>query len=101
MHYHTIAEARSMPGTRLILTAGVPGPWGEAAKAIAEYTKVEDRFADAKQAIEYFARKDISLPEVSTIKPGDKAVVIVHPLKDGGPGGSLVQITINGAKVGN
>jgi len=48
---------------------------GEAAKAIAEYTKVEERFADAKQAIEYFNRKDITLPEVTTIKPGDKGEV--------------------------
>lgn len=34
MKYHSIQEARSMTGTRLILTAGVPGPWGEAAKAV-------------------------------------------------------------------
>ncbi len=40
MHYHTITEARSLPGTRLILTAGVPGPWGEAAKAIFRIRKV-------------------------------------------------------------
>jgi hypothetical protein len=37
----------------------------------------------------------------TSIKPGDPAVVVIHPLRDGGPGGSLVQITINGAKVGN
>ncbi|HZZ71655.1 MAG TPA: tetratricopeptide repeat protein [Pirellulales bacterium] len=48
---------------------------GEAAKAIAEYSQVEDRFSDAKEAIEYFAHKAISLPEVSTIKPGEKAEV--------------------------
>ncbi len=33
---------------------------GKAAKAIAEYTRVEDRFADAKQAIAYFTRQEIS-----------------------------------------
>lgn len=32
--YLAVAEARSLPGLRLVLTAGVPGPWGEAAKAI-------------------------------------------------------------------
>jgi hypothetical protein len=32
---------------------------------------VEDRFADAKEAIAYFLRKSIELPEVTTIKPGD------------------------------
>ena len=34
MHYFSVAEARTMPGLRLVLSAGVPGPWGEAAKAM-------------------------------------------------------------------
>ncbi len=29
-----------MPGLRLVLTAGVPGPWGEAAKAVLAFRKV-------------------------------------------------------------
>ena len=33
-------------------------------------------------------------------KPGDKAVVVIHPLKDGGAGGSLVSLSVNGEKVG-
>ena len=40
--------------------------------AIREYRRVEDRFLDAKEAIEYFLHKDIRLPEVTTIKPGEK-----------------------------
>ena len=36
----------------------------------------------------------------SAIKPGDKAVLVIHPLKDGGAGGSLVSATVNGAKIG-
>ena len=48
---------------------------GEAADAIREYRRVEDRFADAKEAIAYFLRKAIDLPEVTTIKPGDAAEV--------------------------
>ena len=32
--YVEIEQARAMPGLRLVLTAGVPGPWGEAAKGI-------------------------------------------------------------------
>lgn len=43
---------------------------GEAAKAIERYTEVRNRFADARAAIEYFARKEIKLPEVSTYEPG-------------------------------
>jgi glutathione S-transferase len=34
MEYKKVAEARAMNGLRLALTAGVPGPWGEAAKSI-------------------------------------------------------------------
>ena len=46
---------------------------GEAADAIREYTRVEERFADAKQAIQYFMRKEIAVPEVTTVKPGGAA----------------------------
>ncbi|MHB1035874.1 MAG: tetratricopeptide repeat protein [Pirellulales bacterium] len=46
---------------------------GEAAQAIQEYTRVADRFIDAKQAIEYFSRKEIALPEVTMVKPGQPA----------------------------
>ncbi len=42
---------------------------GEAAKAIEEYRRVEDRFPDARQSIEYFTRKAIEMPEVTTISP--------------------------------
>lgn len=34
MHYLSVAEARGLKGLRLVLSAGVPGPWGIAAKAI-------------------------------------------------------------------
>jgi len=35
--YTSPAEAREMPGMRLALTVGVPGPWSESAKKIFEY----------------------------------------------------------------
>ncbi len=34
MEYINVEQAINRPGLRLVLTAGVPGPWGEAAKAI-------------------------------------------------------------------
>lgn len=37
MKYLSVEEAIDMPGLRLVLTAGVPGPWGESAKAIMAY----------------------------------------------------------------
>jgi glutathione S-transferase len=37
MKYKTVEEARSMPGVRLVLSAGFPGPWGECVKKMLEY----------------------------------------------------------------
>ena len=48
---------------------------GNAAKAIAEYTQVKERFADAAEAINFFSRKEITLDEVVTIKPNEKKVL--------------------------
>ncbi len=48
---------------------------GQAAQAISEYAKVEQRFADASEAIKFFNRKAISLDEVTTLQPdADKQV---------------------------
>ena len=41
MDYVEPAEARSLPGLRLALTTGVPGPWSEAAKAIFHVKKLD------------------------------------------------------------
>ena len=40
MEYIEAAEAKDMPGLRLALTTGVPGPWGESAKKIFEYKQI-------------------------------------------------------------
>lgn len=37
MKYRSVEEARDLPGLRLVLTAGVPGPWGESAKYLVGY----------------------------------------------------------------
>ena len=34
IRYLSVADAKDRPGLRLVLTAGVPGPWGESAKYI-------------------------------------------------------------------
>jgi glutathione S-transferase len=47
MQYLSVAEARTMPGLRLVLTAYMPGPWGEAAKYIFEARNVP--FAPVEQ----------------------------------------------------
>ncbi|MCA9186803.1 MAG: tetratricopeptide repeat protein, partial [Planctomycetales bacterium] len=43
---------------------------GEAAQAIARYQQVIDRFSDAREAIEYFTRQSIAVPEVTSVDPG-------------------------------
>ncbi|MCH7988231.1 MAG: tetratricopeptide repeat protein [Planctomycetes bacterium] len=51
---------------------------GKPADAITEYERVKKRFPDASEAIDFFLRKQIELPEVTTVKPGEAAKV---PLK--------------------
>ena len=36
----------------------------------------------------------------TSLKPGDKAVAVIHPLKDGTNGGSLVSVSVNGVQIG-
>ena len=36
----------------------------------------------------------------TSLKPGDKAVLVMHPLKDGTNGGSLVSVKVNGVEIG-
>ncbi|HEY6131018.1 MAG TPA: glutathione S-transferase C-terminal domain-containing protein [Halioglobus sp.] len=41
MKYIPVEQAINAPGLRLVLSAGVPGPWGEAAKAILAYKQLD------------------------------------------------------------
>ena len=41
MRYVSVEEGRELPGLRLVLTAGVPGPWGESAKAIFKVKRLD------------------------------------------------------------
>jgi len=37
----------------------------------------------------------------TALKPGDQVVVVIHPLKDGTRGGSLVSAAVNGQPIGS
>src|SRR5215475_3035341 len=37
----------------------------------------------------------------TALKPGDHVIVVIHPLKDGTTGGSLVSATVNGQTIGS
>ncbi|MFN3235471.1 MAG: glutathione S-transferase C-terminal domain-containing protein [Pseudomonadales bacterium] len=41
MEYQSVEAAKDLPGLRLVLTAGVPGPWSESAKALFRHHQVE------------------------------------------------------------
>ena len=41
MKYLSVAEARKLPGLRLVLTAHMPGPWGVAAQAVLTVRKIK------------------------------------------------------------
>lgn len=41
MKYLSVEEAIDQPGLRLVLSAGVPGPWGESAKSMLAYKGLE------------------------------------------------------------
>ena len=41
MEYISVTDAIEAPGLRLVLSAGVPGPWGESAKALLAYKGLE------------------------------------------------------------
>jgi hypothetical protein len=41
MDYVELADAIELPGLRLVLTTGLPGPWGEAAKAVFAVKKID------------------------------------------------------------
>ena len=48
---------------------------GQRADAIREYRRVADRIPDAKSSVAYFLRKQISLPDCTTLRPGTAAEV--------------------------
>lgn len=59
MDYVEVKDAIDMPGLRLVLTAGVPGPWGESAKAIFHvkgiaYTPVRQQAGEECAALQHW-----------------------------------------------
>jgi glutathione S-transferase len=56
MQYLSVADAREATGLRLVLTAGVPGPWSEAVKAVlklrtVDYSPVEQIAMEANEEL--------------------------------------------------
>jgi len=61
--YIEVEEAKRLPGLRLVLTAGVPGPWGEAAKGLFDvkgvpYARVRQVGGDPNEALHEWTGSD-------------------------------------------
>lgn len=61
--YVEVEQARDLPGLRLVLTAGVPGPWGEAAKGLfdvkgIEYVRVRQVGGEPNEALAAWTGSD-------------------------------------------
>jgi len=61
MNYLSVEEGRLQPGLKLVLTAGNPGPWGEAVKAMLAvkelaWTPVRQQAGEANDALEAWTR---------------------------------------------
>jgi hypothetical protein len=51
---------------------------GNAPSAVERYQKVAERFPDAREAIQNFERASLQLPEVTTVRPGQKVILDVR-----------------------
>jgi hypothetical protein len=73
--YVDVKDAIEMPGMRLALSAGVPGPWGEAAKSIffvkrIEYTPVRQLGGGENDALQAWTGRDNAPIAVYENEPG-------------------------------
>ncbi len=74
-----VAEGRSRDRDLARYIAGqIYHAEGKPAKAIEWYRKVADLYPDAKEAIAYFEKKSISMPEVTRVKPGEKVEIEIR-----------------------
>ncbi len=78
MNYLEVAEAKDLPGLRLVLTAHVPGPWGESAKKILEYKRI--RYAPVAQ---YAAKANEDLVAWTGVRNAPNAMYADEPPRTG------------------
>jgi len=70
----TPAEKDDRDLARYIL-AQIEHASGRIETALSRYDQVKKKFEDAKEAISYFTKKEVKLPEISTFKTGDKVSI--------------------------
>lgn len=96
MEYRSIADARTLDGLRLILTAGVPGPWGIAAKAIfaargVPYTPIaQDLGGNNEEQMNWLGIRNAPVAVYNDEKPRDGWAEILFLAERLGSGPSLI-----------
>ena len=96
MEYHSIVDAKAATGMRLVLTKGVPGPWGEAAKAIFKFKEIEfmaigqDVGAENKEQVAWLGIRNAPVAIYETEKPRSGWAEILSLAERVGKGPSLI-----------
>ena len=68
-------EGRDNRDLAIYILGQIEHAGGKIADALKLYEQVKKKFADAAEAIDYFMRRSVSLPEVSTFRSGEKVKV--------------------------
>lgn len=96
MEYRSIADARTLDGLRLILTAGVPGPWGIAAKALfaarnVPYTPIAQELGGTNdEQLDWIGIRNAPVAVYKDEKPRDGWAEILFLAERLGSGPSLI-----------
>jgi len=96
MEYLTVEEGRAAQGLRLVLSAGVPGPWGEVAKALfklhnVEFKAVQQQVADENvELVEWTGHRNAPIAVYEDEAPRAHWLQILHLAERLGSGPSLI-----------
>lgn len=100
MDYLTVADAKSLSGLRLSLTAGVPGPWGESAKALFKirqvpYSPVLQKAADGnEELVAWTGQRNAPTAMLDDEPPRSTPVDMINLAERLGSGASLLPSSI-------
>lgn len=96
MDYVEVEQARAMPGLRLALTAGAPGPWSEAAKAVFNLRKVPFQAVlqmggeDNRELVQWTGHRNAPVAMYNDEPPRVRWLEIVELAEQLGSGPSLI-----------
>ena len=103
MNYIGVEDAREREGLRLVLTTGVPGPWGEAAKSLfhvkgLEFVAVSQRAGDPNESLRAWTGQTSAPVAVSTVFPKPPPLGVSSPAAGVGCWAPITMATSSGSK---